>query len=151
MPSLVGSEMCIRDSDHRGASGAEVASGDGAGVLTQVPDEFLRAVAGFALPDPVAGAATYAVGMAFLPTDDAGCSTAVEKVAAIAAGEGLRVLGWRDVPTDPTDLGPTARSVMPRFRQVFLAGDPAERGPAEPGPAEPGLAEPGAAEPALAG
>ena len=136
----------LRNLDHRGASGAEVASGDGAGVLTQVPDEFLRAVAGFALPDPVAGAATYAVGMAFLPTDDAGCSTAVEKVAAIAAAEGLRVLGWRDVPTDPTDLGPTARSVMPRFRQVFLAGDPAERGPAEPGPTEPG-----AAEPALAG
>jgi glutamate synthase (NADPH/NADH) large chain len=114
----------LRNLDHRGASGAEVASGDGAGILTQVPDAFLRAVVDFPLPEPVGGAAAYAVGMAFLPLDDAAAGRAVTAVTAIAASEGLRVLGWRDVPTDDRDLGPTARSVMPRFRQLFLAGRP---------------------------
>jgi len=106
----------LRNLDHRGASGAEPDSGDGAGILLQVPDAFLRAVAGFALPDPGA----YAVGLAFLPDDDAGEAAARERVEALAAEEGLQVIGWREVPVAPGLLGATARRVMPRFRQLFV-------------------------------
>ena len=109
--------------EHRGAAGAEPSSGDGAGILIQVPDGFLREVVGFALPEPVRGEPAYAVGSAFLPADDAGAAAAVELIEGIAAEEGLTVLGWREVPTNDEGLGPTARSVMPRFRQVFLGGD----------------------------
>ncbi|MFM7598204.1 MAG: glutamate synthase large subunit [Actinomycetota bacterium] len=102
--------------DHRGASGAEPDSGDGAGMLIQVPDRFLRRVVGFDLPP----AGHYAVGMAFLPADDADEAVARGQIDRIAAEEGLRVLGWRDVPTDASSLGETARSVMPRFKQLFV-------------------------------
>ncbi|HVU93192.1 MAG TPA: glutamate synthase central domain-containing protein, partial [Jatrophihabitans sp.] len=107
----------LHNLDHRGAAGAEPSSGDGAGITVQVPDAFLRAVAGFELP----AAGAYAVGNAFLPDDDAGAARAVELVEAVAAEENLTVLGWRDLPTRTGDLGPTARSVMPRFRQLFVA------------------------------
>ncbi|WP_181442165.1 glutamate synthase large subunit [Streptomyces tateyamensis] len=108
----------LRNLEHRGATGAEPDSGDGAGILTQIPDAFLRAQVPFALP----GAGEYAVGIAFLPDEDAADAAAVAQVEAIAAEEGLTVLGWREVPTAPDLLGATARSVMPRFRQLFLAG-----------------------------
>ncbi len=108
----------LRNLDHRGATGADPLVGDGAGILTQVPDAFLREVVDFDLP--VAGA--YAVGTAFLPTDAGERDRAVARVEEIAAGEGLRVLGWRDVPTAPDLVGRTARECMPVFRQVFLAG-----------------------------
>ncbi|WP_207782282.1 glutamate synthase large subunit [Phytoactinopolyspora limicola] len=103
--------------DHRGASGAEPDSGDGAGILVQVPDAFLRAVVEFELPE----AGSYAVGMAFLPDDDEQAGSCADAVERIAAEEGLRVLGWRDVPVMPSLVGATARSVMPRFRQLFVA------------------------------
>ena len=109
--------------EHRGAAGAEVNSGDGAGILIQVPDTFFRAAVDVALPEPTQdGQARYAVGMAFLPDDDERSLKAVDAVERIATEEGLRVLTWRDVPTDASSLGETALSVMPRFRQVFLAG-----------------------------
>ncbi|HET9441884.1 MAG TPA: hypothetical protein VFO65_01105, partial [Acidimicrobiales bacterium] len=80
--------------DHRGATNAEANVGDGAGVLVQVPDRFLRAVCDFDLP----AAGAYACGIAFLPADDPeGAARHVEK---IAGEEGLVVLGWRDVPYD---------------------------------------------------
>jgi glutamate synthase (NADPH/NADH) large chain len=107
----------LRNLEHRGASGAEADSGDGAGILTQVPDALLRQVVDFALPP----AGAYAVGMAFLPDDDVGCAQAVSAVERIAVEEGLKVLGWRDVPTTPGLVGATARAVMPRFRQLFVA------------------------------
>jgi glutamate synthase (NADPH) large chain len=106
----------LRNLDHRGASGAEPDSGDGAGILTQLPDAFLRAVTPFALPDKGA----YAVGTAFLPHHDTGESAARAAIEALATEEGLRVLGWREVPTTPSLLGRTARDVMPRLRQVFV-------------------------------
>src|SRR4051812_12429416 len=114
----------LHNLDHRGASGSEVNTGDGAGILLQVPDEFLRAVAAFELP----AAGAYAVGLAFLPTDDAEAAEAVAAIERLADEEELRVLGWRDVPTDPSDLGATAVSVMPRFRQLFVAGRRGEVG-----------------------
>ncbi len=106
--------------DHRGASGAEAASGDGAGILVQVPDAFLRAVIDFELPEP----GRYAVGTAFLPLESEAQQAAVMAIGAIAEAEGLHVLGWRDLPVDPSELGPTALRVMPTMRQLFLgAGD----------------------------
>jgi glutamate synthase (NADPH/NADH) large chain len=106
--------------DHRGATGAENNSGDGAGILLQVPDRFLRAVVGFELP-PVGA---YGVGMAFLPANPTEMAKAMAQIRAIVAEEGLRVLGWREVPVDDQTVGATARGVMPSFRQVFI-DDPA--------------------------
>ncbi len=114
----------LHNLDHRGAAGAEPSSGDGAGMTVQVPDAFLRAVVGFELPAPGA----YAVGNAFLPTDDAKAADVIELVETVAADEGLVVLGWREVPTVPDSLGPTALGVMPRIRQLFLAGAAGESG-----------------------
>ncbi|MBS2962699.1 glutamate synthase large subunit [Actinocrinis puniceicyclus] len=108
----------LRNLEHRGASGAEVDSGDGAGILIQVPDAFLRATVDFELPP----AGSYAVGLAFIPNNDEVELQVYDTVAAIAAEEGLEVLGWRYVPTTPGLLGATARAVMPRFRQLFVAG-----------------------------
>ncbi|MCA1982530.1 glutamate synthase large subunit [Nocardioides nematodiphilus] len=105
--------------DHRGAAGAEVNSGDGAGILIQVPDAFLRAVTaeqGIALP----AAGTYAVGTAFLPGDEANVAADRETIEKIAAEEGLEVLGWREVPVNPESLGATALAVMPTFSQLFV-------------------------------
>ncbi|WP_116948467.1 glutamate synthase large subunit [Jiangella endophytica] len=105
--------------DHRGASGAEPDSGDGAGILIQVPDAFCRAVAGVELP----AAGHYATGLAFIPDDDAQDAEITEATARIAAEEGLTVLAWRDVPTTPGLLGKTARSTLPRVRQLFVAAE----------------------------
>ena len=108
----------LENLDHRGASGAEPDSGDGAGILVQIPDRFFRKVTNLELPPR----GYYAVGTAFLPDDDAGEAATMAQIEAIAAQEGLVVLGWRTVPTDPSGLGRTARRVMPRFRQLFVAG-----------------------------
>ncbi len=111
----------LRNLEHRGASGSDPETGDGAGILTQVPDAFLRAVLaerGVELPEP----GLYAVGTAFLPQDEAEAEQARAALSAIAAEEGLRTLAWRELPTDPdgAGVGRTARSVMPSFWQVVL-------------------------------
>ncbi|MFZ9041040.1 MAG: glutamate synthase large subunit [Ilumatobacteraceae bacterium] len=103
--------------EHRGATGAEPDTGDGAGILIQVPDRLLRASVDFELPP----AGAYAVGLAFLPADPAERTAAEAFVAGVMADEGVDVLGWRDVPVDPTCLGATARAAMPTFRQLFVA------------------------------
>ena len=105
--------------EHRGASGAEPDSGDGAGILFSIPDAFFRAVLDFDLPP----AGFYAAGMAYLPTDPAELADVKASIAAIAQTEGLRVIGWRPVPTDPSLVGYTARSVMPVLEQLFVAAD----------------------------
>ena len=104
--------------EHRGASGSEPDSGDGAGILIQIPDTLFRAVVGFDLP----ASGEYAVGTAFLPSDAGEAQVAVKAIETIASEEGLTVLGWRDLPTDASMVGITARSTMPAFRQVFLTG-----------------------------
>ncbi|MFI5618413.1 glutamate synthase large subunit [Streptomyces sp. NPDC051567] len=106
----------LRNLEHRGATGSEPDSGDGAGILSQVPDAFLREVAGFELPE----AGAYAVGIAFLPADDR--TQAVARIEAIAAEENLTVLGWREVPVTPELLGNGARATMPAFAQLFVSG-----------------------------
>ncbi|WP_299929868.1 glutamate synthase large subunit [uncultured Nocardioides sp.] len=108
----------LRNLDHRGAAGAEVNSGDGAGILMQVPDAFLREVVDFDLPP----ARAYAVGTAFLPGDAEAVAKTRRRIEELAEEEDLTVLGWRELPVDDTTLGATARSVMPSFAQVFVAG-----------------------------
>ena len=104
---------------HRGAVGADPLAGDGAGLLIQIPDAFLREEcrsAGMTLP----AAGDYAVGMVFLPRDDASraaCEAAIEQACA---EEGQSVLGWRDVPTDNSVLGYSVKPLEPVIRQVFV-------------------------------
>jgi glutamate synthase (NADPH/NADH) large chain len=107
----------LRNLDHRGAAGAEANSGDGAGILIQVPDAFLREVVDFELP-PLGA---YAVGTAFLGGDDDDVAKARARIEELADEEGLAVLGWREVPVDPSGLGEAAAGVMPRFGQLFVA------------------------------
>jgi glutamate synthase (NADPH) large chain len=107
----------LRNLDHRGAKGAEPDDGDGAGILTQIPDAFLREVVDFPLP----AAGSYAVGIGFLPVDAAERSEVMAAIAATVREEGLVVLGWRELPHDSHFCGPTARKVMPHFAQLFVA------------------------------
>jgi len=104
--------------EHRGAAGAEQNSGDGAGIMIQVPDAFLRAVVDFELPPE----GSYATGIAFLPQSARDSALACEALEKIVESEGLNVLGWRDVPTDDSSLGALARDAMPTFRQPFIGG-----------------------------
>ena len=121
----------LENLSHRGATGADENTGDGAGILTQIPDRFLRKVLQSAkIPLPEAGA--YGVGMFFFPQDEtlrAACVQAVEKVIA---AEGGGVLTWRDIPVDAGAIGERARADQPCIRQVLLqvenlAGDALER------------------------
>jgi len=107
----------LRNLEHRGAIGSDAGTGDGAGILTQMPDDFLRAVVDFDLP-PVG---QYAAGMAFLPVDADERRSLKERIDALAATEGLTVLGWRTVPTADENLGKLAHDARPAFEQLFLS------------------------------
>ena len=106
--------------DHRGARGCEANTGDGAGVLLQVPHRFFRErldeEAGVQLPEP----GQYGAGMVFLPPEEEYRLRCERRLERIAAEEGQRVLGWRTVPTGEADLGATALSREPCIRQVFI-------------------------------
>ncbi len=108
--------------DHRGAKGSDPETGDGAGILTQIPDEFFRAVCDFALP-PLGH---YAAGMAFLPVEEAAGMR--RRIEQIAVEECLDVLGWRDVPHDPAACGTGARANFPKLVQLFVASAAGEHG-----------------------
>ena len=107
----------LENLEHRGASGSEPDSGDGAGILIQVPDALWREVTDFDLPAP----GHYATGIVFLSADGNEAQVQIAELTALAVDEGLEVLGWREVPTDPTLVGTTAKSVMPSFWQVFVS------------------------------
>jgi glutamate synthase domain-containing protein 2/glutamate synthase domain-containing protein 1/glutamate synthase domain-containing protein 3 len=108
---------------HRGATGADALTGDGAGLLFQVPDAFLRAeMAGRGVTLPAAG--SYGVGMLFLPQERQAREACVATVEAVARDEGLTCLGWRDVPVDARVLGDLARAEMPVILQCFVAAPP---------------------------
>ena len=107
----------LRNLEHRGATGADPSVGDGVGILTQIPDEFFRAVCDFHLP----AAGQYAVGIAFLPSSPDEQWHIGERFAQLAGEEGLRVLGWREMPINPDGVGQAAVDVIPVFRQVFVA------------------------------
>jgi glutamate synthase domain-containing protein 2/glutamate synthase domain-containing protein 1/glutamate synthase domain-containing protein 3 len=116
--------VALEHLDHRGAAGAETNSGDGAGILIQLPVELFREVVEFELPPATAeGCNAFAAGICFLPRDSALRVAAREQIDDIAAEEGLQVLGWRDLPVDPdgADLGATALGCMPHMAQIFLA------------------------------
>ncbi len=109
----------LRNLTHRGACGCDPLTGDGAGILVQIPDDFLRRECKserMVLPAPGA----YGVGMVFLPPETHQrnqCQRIVEKVVR---EEGQRLIGWRRVPVDDKAAGPLARSIMPEIRQVFV-------------------------------
>ena len=106
--------------EHRGAAAPDPDSGDGAGILIQIPDAMLREEVDFRLP----AAGHYAAGLVFTPLgDDAASERARSIVEKYAVAEGCRVLGWREVPVDPSVLGGGARASMPRVSQVFVAAE----------------------------
>ena len=110
--------QALRNLEHRGATGAEPDSGDGAGILIRVPDAFYREVAGFALP-PVG---SYATGIAFIDPS----FSDYDGIREIVEAESASVLGWRELPIESEKLGKTALSVMPKFMQIFIAGNNGE-------------------------
>ena len=108
----------LRNLEHRGAIGSDAGTGDGAGIVTQIPDAFLRAVVGFELP-PVG---EYAVGMAFLPLDDDERAAQKAGIEHIADDEDLAVLGWREVPDRAASTSASwPATPRPAFEQLFLA------------------------------
>lgn len=107
----------LRNLEHRGAIGSDAGTGDGAGILTQMPDAFLRAVVDFDLPP----AGEYAAGMAFLPRDADERQALKADIETLAASEGLTVLGWREVPTEDENLGKLAFAARPAFEQLFVS------------------------------
>lgn len=110
----------LRNLEHRGASGAEPDSGDGAGILIRIPHEFFQASTHFDLPS----VGSYATGIAFIEQS----ADIVAQFTNIAKEEGLKILGWRDLPINSKSLGKIALSVMPDFKQVFIAGNNNETG-----------------------
>ncbi len=118
---------------HRGACGCEVNTGDGAGILIQVPDAFLRKeFAKLGVDLPVEG--DYGVGTLFLPADKAQAEKAKKILEHLVAEEGQKFLGWRTVPIDPSMLGKTSRAAMPEILQFIIGVG--EKGPNLPGPAD---------------
>lgn len=105
--------------EHRGAVGGDQKTGDGAGMLIQIPHVFFDRTVDFSLP----GEGGYGLGMLFLPGDKEQLSLAAELTETVCTAEGWRFLGWRDVPVNPECLGQLARRVMPAIRQFFVAQD----------------------------
>ncbi|AUD91246.1 glutamate synthase large subunit [Bifidobacterium breve] len=103
--------------DHRGAVGAEENTGDGAGILMSMPDEFMRATVPAELPE----AGHYAAGIAFLDRDIETSGQQEQAIAKIVREEGLEVLAWRVVPTNPDGLGLQALAAMPGFKTLVVA------------------------------
>ena len=103
--------------EHRGAVGSDPKSGDGSGLLVQIPDRFCRQAVDFELPPE----GSYATGIGFLPQDEAVAADGEAAIERICGEEGVAVLGWRDVPVDPNILGGASARTMPRFRQIFLS------------------------------
>lgn len=112
----------LENLSHRGASGADENTGDGAGILIQIPHDFFKRecdVLGFNLPEK----GNYGVGMIFAHKYDDFRKTQMETFEKIVQEEGQKILGWREVPIDMTTVGEGAKAVMPRFIQVFIEKD----------------------------
>jgi len=114
----------LENLEHRGASGADPSTGDGAGILMQMPDELLRAEAGVELPPPGA----YGVLMCFLPPDRAARERLEGMLDSTVRAEGQQVLGWRDVPVCPEHTGEVAGACRPVVRQLFVGAGPEQVG-----------------------
>ena len=109
----------LRNLTHRGAVGADPYAGDGAGILIQIPDVFFRKECQ-TLDITLPSEGDYAVGMLFLPQDIVSRISCERVITHYTEQEGCSVLGWRDVPVNNVDLGPTAKKVEPYVRQVFI-------------------------------
>jgi glutamate synthase (NADPH/NADH) large chain len=110
----------LKNLTHRGATGADPLQGDGAGILLQLPDAFLRRACGRqGLTLPAVG--QYGVGMVFLPQEPASRMACEQEIERAVASEGQILLGWRDVPTDNSGLSERTKEVEPVVRQVFIA------------------------------
>ena len=113
----------LENLSHRGACGCDPMTGDGAGILIQMPDIFLRKeCAKVNIQLPALG--DYATGIVFLPLNPADRNTIEQWFEHIIHEEGQKLLGWREVPHDSTKIGKVARSVEPDFKQVFIARGP---------------------------
>ncbi len=111
--------VVLENLSHRGASGADEHTGDGAGILTQIPHEFFKRecqALGFDLPEK----GSYGVGMIFAHKYENFRKTQIETFEKIVQEEGQQILGWREVPIDQTTIGETAKAAIPRFIQVFI-------------------------------
>jgi len=102
--------------EHRGAVGGDMKTGDGAGMLLQMPHKFFKKVVPFKLPPE----GSYGAGMLFLPVDEKRAKKAMKLTELTLKKEGVTLLGWRDVPTNADCLGEQALSVMPSFKQLFV-------------------------------
>jgi len=124
-PSIVKQALTIlKNLEHRGACGCEVNTGDGSGILIQMPHRFLTrecAKIGITLPAPK----WYGAGLVFLPTDPAQAARCQAIFENITREEGQTFLGWRDVPTDDSPIGPSAKAAEPIFKQIFIGRNPA--------------------------
>jgi glutamate synthase (NADPH/NADH) large chain/glutamate synthase (ferredoxin) len=109
----------LENLEHRGAAGADASTGDGAGILVQIPDRFFRAEAGFELPE----AGKYGVGVCFLPLDSDRRDRLKGEIEGVIADEGQELLGWRDVPVDTEHVGRVADLGRPFVAQVFIGAD----------------------------
>ena len=107
----------LRNLEHRGAVGSDAGTGDGAGILTEIPDRFFREVVDFELPER----GSYGTGLVFL--EAATSKKDLASLSKLAEEEGLKLIGTRTPPTDPAVLGDLAREAMPEIQQIFLAGD----------------------------
>ncbi len=114
----------LENLEHRGANGADPLTGDGAGILMQMPDELMRAVVDFELPPP----GQYGVLMCFLPTDEVERAGIERLLEHTVQDEGQRLLGWRDVPVDPSQAGEVAGACRPMIRQLFVGAGPEHAG-----------------------
>ncbi len=112
--------QAVENLAHRGATGADPRTGDGAGMLLQMPDAFFRGVLDFELPE----AGRYGVAVCFLPTDDARRAKLEALLELNARVEGQCVLGWRDLPVDTAHVGETAGATRPVMRQLFVEAGP---------------------------
>ena len=101
---------------HRGALGAETNSGDGAGLLIQIPDRLYREEVDFDLPP----AGFYATGIAFLPNSSKEADEVISQFDSLSKEENLTILGWREVPINDEMIGPAARAAQPQMKQLFI-------------------------------
>jgi len=112
--------------DHRGARGSEENTGDGAGMLTALPQEFLCRVVEREIGERLPLPSEFGVGMVFMPTKDAERAHCRRVVERVIKDQGQRLIGWRSVPTDAdgADIGPAARRAEPVVEQLFIAAAP---------------------------
>ncbi|HTU77549.1 MAG TPA: glutamate synthase-related protein [Solirubrobacteraceae bacterium] len=121
---IVRAITALENLEHRGATGADPCTGDGAGILMQMPDELLRSTVTFELPPP----GSYGVLMCFLPTEPAARRELEELLERTVRQEGQRLLGWREVPIDPAQTGEVAGACRPVIRQLFVGAGEAQAG-----------------------